>query len=312
VHAVRQDALVIAESGMNDPRVMRPVDRGGWACDAAWSDDFHHSLWTLLTDERDGYYVDFGRVAELGKAYHRPHVHDGTFSEFRGHRFGAPADDVPVERFVVFSQNHDQVGNRAFGDRMPRAARPLAAFCTLLSPFVPLLFMGEDYGEDAPFQFFSDHIDVEIADATREGRRAEFASFTSFAAEEIPDPQDPATFERSKLARKRDEALASLYRELLAVRRELPAGDADAITWDEGERWLRVRRGRFELICNFSATEPLPLPCDGVTIRLSTATDAHLDPEGGRESDDIRRFFDQPQAEVHLPPLSGALLEDSP
>jgi maltooligosyltrehalose trehalohydrolase len=305
VHGVRQDALVIAESGLNDPRLMRPLAYGGYSCDAAWADDFHHSLRTLVTDERDGYYSDFGHVADLAKALHRPHVHDGSYSAFRRRRFGAPADDVPVERFVVFSQNHDQVGNRAFGDRMPSEARPLAAFCALLSPFVPLLFMGEEYGEDAPFQFFSDHIDPDIARATRDGRRAEFASFASFSAEEVPDPQDPATFERSKLTRQRDETLAGMYSELLAVRGELPSGDADEITFDEEAHWLRVRRGRFELVCNFSATEPLQVRCEDVTIRVSTSTDARLQPEPGRETQASETFFDQ----VHLPPLSGALLE---
>ena len=169
VHAVDPGAFVIAESGLNDPRVMRPSERGGYGCDAAWADDFHHALRTLVTDERDGYYADFGRVGQLAKAFHRPFVHDGGYSSFRKRRFGAPAGDVPPERFVVFSQDHDQVGNRAFGDRLPPEARPLAAFCTLLSPFTPMLFMGEEYGEDAPFQFFTDHIDKRIAEATRAG-----------------------------------------------------------------------------------------------------------------------------------------------
>ena len=305
VHAVRQDALVIAESGLNDPRLMRPRDRGGYACDATWADDFHHSLRTLVTDEHDGYYADFGHTADLAKAYQRPHVQDGTYSRFRRRRFGAPANDVPVERFVVFSQNHDQVGNRALGDRMPGPARPLAAFCTLLSPFVPLLFMGEEYGENAPFQFFSDHIDPDIARATREGRRAEFAAFAAFSAEEVPDPQDVATFERSKLTRKIDPALASLYRELLAVRRELPRGDVDEVEFMEDERWLRVRRGAFELVCNFSASEPLQLRCGAERIRVATSSAVRLSSEGGRESEPGVRFL----AQLHLPPLSGALVE---
>ncbi|HEX4283217.1 MAG TPA: malto-oligosyltrehalose trehalohydrolase, partial [Solirubrobacteraceae bacterium] len=210
VHAVRNDALVIAESGLNDPRVMRDRAVGGWGCDGAWADDFHHALRTLVTGERDGYYADFGSVADLAKAWHRPFVHDGAYSSFRRRRFGAPADDVPSDRFVVFDQDHDQVGNRAIGDRLPEPSRPLAAFCTLLSPYVPMLFMGEEYGENAPFQFFSDHIDPDIAEATREGRRAEFASFAAFSKEEIPDPQDRATFERSKLTRRRDPELAAL------------------------------------------------------------------------------------------------------
>jgi maltooligosyltrehalose trehalohydrolase len=190
VHDANPRALVIAESGLNDPRVMRPRERGGYGCDSAWADDFHHALRTLVTDERDGYYAEFGRIAQIAKAYRRPYVHDGCYSSFRKRRFGAPADDLPPERFVVFAQDHDQVGNRAYGDRLPGPARPLAAFCTLLSPFTPMLFMGEEYGEQAPFQFFSDHIDKKIAEATRTGRRQEFAAFASFG-EEIPDPQHP-------------------------------------------------------------------------------------------------------------------------
>ena len=268
VHEVNPHALVIAESGLNDPKVMRSPEGGGYGCDTEWADDFHHCLRTLLTDERDGYYVEFGRVGQLAKAFHRPHVHDGCYSTFRRRRYGAPADDLPVERFVVFSQDHDQVGNRAFGDRMPDEARPLAAMCTLFAPFVPMLFMGEEYGEQAPFQFFSDHIDREIADATREGRRAEFASFASFV-QEIPDPQDPATFERSKLTRQIQPELAKLYKELLELRRELPHGDTDEIAFDEQERWLRVRRGEVELVCNFSGQTRL-VPCDGSSVVLCT------------------------------------------
>jgi maltooligosyltrehalose trehalohydrolase len=290
VHQTREDALVIAESGMNDPRVMRDRAVGGWGCDGAWADDFHHSLRTLVTDEREGYYEEFGSVADLAKAWHRPHVHDGTYSTFRRRRFGAPADDVRPDRFVVFDQNHDQVGNRAFGDRLPANARPLAALMTLLSPFVPLLFMGEEYGENAPFQFFTDHIDKMIADATREGRRAEFASFTSFAAEEIPDPQDPRTFERSKLTRRRDPELAALYAELIAVRRRLPPADPDAIEFDEGARWLRVRRGRFEVIANFSS-ERRSVECSGTRVEVAT----HGEPAIA-------------DGTIELEPLSGALV----
>ncbi|MBV9803736.1 MAG: DUF3459 domain-containing protein, partial [Solirubrobacterales bacterium] len=247
-------------------------------------------LRTLVSDEREGYYEEFGTVADLAKAFHRPHVHDGNYSTFRRRRFGAPADDVPAERFVVFDQNHDQVGNRAFGDRLAEPARPLAAFCTLLAPFVPLLFMGEEYGENAPFQFFTDHIDKMIADATREGRRAEFASFTSFAAEEIPDPQDPQTFERSKLTRHADPDLSRLYARLLEARRRLPPGDPDAIDFDEQERWLRVRRGRFELIANFSS-EPRRIGCAGTNVELVTHGETTIT-----------------AGTVELKPMSGALI----
>jgi maltooligosyltrehalose trehalohydrolase len=290
VHHVRNDAVVIAESGLNDPKVMRDVAVGGWGCDSSWADDFHHALRVLVTGDHEGYYDEFGQVAQLAKAWHRPHVHDGDYSSFRRRRFGAPADDVPPDRFVVFCQDHDQVGNRAFGDRLPPAARPLAAFCTLLSPFVPLLFMGEEYGEDAPFLFFTDHIDPDIAEATRQGRRQEFAAFASFAAEEIPDPQDPATFERSKLTRERDADLASLYERLLAVRRRLPPGDADAIEFDEDARWLRVRHGAFEVIANFSS-ERRRVACAGTSVELATH---------GRPS--------VVEGHVELEPISGALI----
>ncbi len=289
VHERCPRALVIAESGLNDPRVMRGRELGGFGCDAAWADDFHHALWTLLTGERDGYYVDFGRVVQLAKAFSRPHVHDGTYSRWRRRRFGAPAGDVPPRRFVVFSQNHDQVGNRAYGDRMPAPVRPLAAFCTLLSPFVPLLFMGEEYGESSPFQFFSDHIDKRIARATREGRRKEFAAFARFEGE-IPDPQDVATFERSKLRRERDPSLGALYRELLRVRRQLPPGDPEEIEYDEDDRWLRVRRAPFDIVCNFAARAQV-VPCRGTAVQLATGLGSVVR-NGG----------------VELPPMSGALV----
>jgi maltooligosyltrehalose trehalohydrolase len=289
VHAVNPRGLVIAESGLNDPKVMRARERGGYACDATWADDFHHSLRTLVTDDRDGYYAEFGRVADLAKAFHRPHVHDGVYSGFRRRRFGAPADDVPPERFVVFSQDHDQVGNRAFGDRMPANARPLAAFCTLLAPFTPMLFMGEEYGESAPFQFFSDHIDEEIAVATREGRRSEFASFASFK-EEIPDPQSEQTFLDSKLTRRVDPAISQLYADLLRIRESLGAGNADEIDFDDDARWLRVRRGDYQLVCNFSS-EHSRVPCDGTALTLAAGGHAVL-----------------ADGHVELPPLSGALI----
>jgi maltooligosyltrehalose trehalohydrolase len=290
-HAANARALVIAESGLNDPRVVRPRELGGWGCDVAWADDFHHALRVLLTGERDAYYEEFGALADLAKAMHRPHVHDGDYSTFRRRRFGAPADDVAPERFVVFWANHDQVGNRAFGDRLPAEVRPLAALCTLLAPFTPMLFQGEEYGERAPFQFFSDHIDEEIAQATREGRRREFAAFAEFAGEEVPDPQDPATFERSKLTRTGEpEGMAELTAQLLAVRRELPAGDADEIAFDEHAGWLRVRRGSFELVANF-ARETVHVPVD--QPRAARVCTHHVTLEPGY---------------VVLHPLSGALL----
>jgi maltooligosyltrehalose trehalohydrolase len=246
----------------------------------------------LLTGDDAGYYAEFGHVEQLAKAFRRPFVHDGDYSPVRRRRIGAPAGDRPVEQFVVFDQNHDQVGNRAFGDRLPAEVRPLAAFCTLLSPYVPMLFMGEEYGEDAPFQFFTDHIDKQIADATRDGRRREFSAFASFAAEDVPDPQDPETFRRSKLTRTGDPALAALYRRLLEVRRDLPAGaDADAVDCDASVPWLRVRRGPFTLAANFAA-DAASVPV-GEALELVVATH-----DGARLHD----------GQVDLPPRAGALV----
>jgi maltooligosyltrehalose trehalohydrolase len=290
VHAARPGALVIAESGLNDPKVIRPRALGGFGHDAQWADDFHHALRVLLTGDSDGWYAEFGGVGDLAKAYKRPFVHDGQYSAFRKKRFGAPAGDRPPKQFVVFDQNHDQVGNRALGDRLPAQARPLAAFCTLLSPFVPMLFMGEEYGEQAPFQFFSDHIDEEIATATRDGRRREFAAFATFAGEEVPDPQDRATFERSKLTRERDPLVAALYASLLRARADMPRTEVRT-SYDEDARWLAVDRGPFRLCANF-ADQPREIPLDGHTeVVLATAAQAELR-----------------SGHVLLAPLSGALL----
>jgi maltooligosyltrehalose trehalohydrolase len=277
-------ALVISESGLNDPKVIRPPEVGGWGHDAQWADDFHHALRVLLTGERDGYYSDFGEVAQLAKAFARPFVHDGTWSSFRRRVFGASAVDRPPEQFVVFSQNHDQVGNRAFGDRLPREVRPLAALLVLMSPFTPMLFMGEEHGEDAPFMFFTDHIDPEIAEATREGRRREFASFASFA-EEVPDPQDPATFERSRLTREGDPALRALYGRLLRLRREL-CGPATAVAWSEEPRWLRLERGPYQVVAGFERAETsVPTARNEVVLATGDARMEHgvvlLGPVGG-------------------------------
>jgi maltooligosyltrehalose trehalohydrolase len=292
VHAARAGALVIAESGLNDPRVIRPRELGGLGHDAQWADDFHHALRVLLTGDRGGYYEEFGTVACLAKAFRRPFVHDGQYSTFRKRCFGAPADDRPPKQFVVFCQDHDQVGNRAFGDRLPAAVRSLAAFCTLLSPFTPMLFMGEEYGEPAPFQFFCDHIDEEIAVATREGRRREFAAFAEFAGEEVPDPQDPATFERSKLTRIPDPDLVQLYATLLRVRRDLPDGDV-ATDFDEDAGWLTVDRGSNRLACNFAAVPRLvPLARGHGELVLATS-------DGAAELRDDG---------VLLAPLAGALI----
>jgi len=224
----RDSTLVIAEMETGD---LRPIH--DWGCDAQWGDELHHAAHVLLTGERDGYYADYGAVGDLAREYERA---DAT-------------------RLVVCAQNHDQVGNRAFGDRLRGQKLRLAAFCAILAPGAPLLFMGEEYDEPNPFLFFADHIDPEIARATREGRRREFARFASFAEEDVPDPGAMQTFVRSHLdPGAGDPEHRAYYRELLALRRTLPAGPIET-TVDEDARFLRVRRGDVELLMNFSAEE---------------------------------------------------------
>ena len=219
VHAVHPGALVISEMGPPDFRPLRE-----WGHDAMWLDSLHHALHVALTGEQDGYYADF----------------DGSMS-----RIAVELSRPEGSRIVACAQNHDQVGNRAIGDRFPPAKRRVAAAIVLFSLYTPLLFQGEEYGEAAPFQYFTDHIDPFIADATREGRRREFAHFAGFSGE-VPDPQDVATFERSKL---KPAAPEELYVQLLRLRRELPRELEIAL--DEAARTLDLRRGRVTLRADF-------------------------------------------------------------
>jgi maltooligosyltrehalose trehalohydrolase len=221
---------VIAESDLNDARIVRPRAVGGFGHDAQWADDFHHSLHTLLTREKTGYYESFGSIEHLAKAYASGFVYSGQYSPYRERRYGNSSLDVPARRFVVFSQNHDQVGNRALGDRLSSIVSfeklKLAAGAVLLSPFVPLLFMGEEYGETAPFLYFVSHGDESLIEAVRKGRREEFSRFGW--QEGIPDPQSVETFDRSRLnwsLREQGKHLISrrVYRELLSLRRSIPA-----------------------------------------------------------------------------------------
>ncbi|WP_425517105.1 malto-oligosyltrehalose trehalohydrolase [Miltoncostaea marina] len=282
--------VLIAESDLNDPRTVTPVAEGGWGFDAQWADDLHHALHAQLTGESDGYYADYSSVASLAEATARPFVVDGRWSPRRRRRHGAPADHLPRRRFVVSWQNHDQVGNRAIGDRPSPETHALGALWTLLSPSVPMLFMGEEYGETRPFQFFTDHIDPFIADATREGRRNEFKDFTGFA-EDVPDPQDPETFARSVLDPSGgDRHTLELYRALLRLRRELPA-DPPEVRFDEGGRWIAMARGPVQVVGNFGRTE-VEVAVTGTETVLTTREDVVLLP-GGR---------------LRLPALSGAVL----
>jgi len=240
VRAIAPHALVTSEMETGD---LRPIEE--WGHDAQWADEFHHVLHVLLTGEREGYYADY-----------RPSVAD----------LAAQLERTPPERLIVCSQNHDQVGNRALGDRPKPDELRLRAAALLFAPQTPLLFMGEEYGEQRPFQFFTDHIDPAIADATREGRRREFEKFAAFSGEDVPDPQDPATFERSKLRPDAGDAgLLAFYQELLALRRELPREMTVAADDDAG--LLRVRRGTVELVLNFSDREREGVPARGALLR---------------------------------------------
>jgi maltooligosyltrehalose trehalohydrolase len=244
---------VVAESDLNDRRVIDPVRKNGYGLAGQWNDDFHHCLYTLLTGERNGYYADFGSLKQLAKAYTDGFVYDGQYSSFRGHPHGTPTTDVPADKFIVCAQNHDQVGNRARGERLYHLvdfeALKLAASAVLLAPYVPLLFMGEEYGERAPFLFFTDFGDPTLRDAVSRGRREEFEAFGWTG--EIPDPQDPSSFTRSKLnwglqTQKPHCWLWQYYRALLALRREHPVlgavGKRHLDLQEAGERTLLLHR----------------------------------------------------------------------
>jgi maltooligosyltrehalose trehalohydrolase len=222
---------VIAESDQNDTRIVHAPERGGFGLDGVWSDDFHHSVHALLTGEQDGYYQAFGRAEQLAKAYNDVFVYDGCYSPYRRQRHGSRVGDMDRGQFVVCVQNHDQVGNRAAGDRfgtlLPPAAQRLACTLLLLSPCTPLLFMGEEYGETRPFPFFCSFNDPELIEAVRRGRREEFASLAFRWQGEVPDPQSPATFAAAKLKWQwpegsREAGTRRLYAALLAARRTWP------------------------------------------------------------------------------------------
>ncbi|MBN1507553.1 MAG: malto-oligosyltrehalose trehalohydrolase [Sedimentisphaerales bacterium] len=220
---------LIGESDLNDTRLIKPVRSGGYGLDAQWADDFHHSLHTLLTGEQSGYYEDFGRIDQLVKAYREGFVYSWQHSKHRRRRHGSSSKSLPARQFVVCAQNHDQIGNRMLGERLSELldleSLKLAAGALLLSPYVPLLFMGEEYGEDARFQYFVSHTDQALIQAVREGRRNEFRAFAW--SQEVPDPQAVETFESSKLrwktrAEGHRHILLEFYRRLFVVRRSIP------------------------------------------------------------------------------------------
>ncbi|WP_267242324.1 malto-oligosyltrehalose trehalohydrolase [Streptomyces sp. PR69] len=316
--------FLIAESDLCDPRTTRPREEGGLGLHAQWNDDFHHALHTALTGESHGYYADFARapLAALAKTLTRCFFHDGVYSTFRGRTHGRPVDVVrtPAHRFLGYAQTHDQIGNRALGDRLSATLAPgllaCAATLVLTGPFIPMLFMGEEWGARTPWQFFTDHTDPDLARAVREGRRREFAAH-GWAAEEIPDPQDPATRERSCLdraerARPEHARLLAWHRELIALRREQPdLADPDLAAvrtaYDEQARWLAFRRGDLRIAVNLAGA-PAEIPLGGAR---AGATDG-----GGKGGARILAAWDPvepPGADgvLRLPPQSCAVVAET-
>ena len=226
---LNRQLFLIAESDLNDVRMISPLARGGLGMHAQWTDDFHHSLHALVTREDSGYYRDFGSVAHLAESFRYGYVYKGDYSQYRLRRHGNSPTDTRDEQFVICSQNHDQIGNRMIGDRLTALTDferlKLAAAVVLLSPFVPLLFMGEEYAETQPFPYFIDHSDPKLIAAVRKGRKEEFASFTWKG--EPPDPASEATFASARIRRPRDgnhAAMRGFYKRLLALRKEFRLG----------------------------------------------------------------------------------------
>jgi maltooligosyltrehalose trehalohydrolase len=257
--------VLIAESDLNDPKVVRPREAGGYGMDAQWSDDFHHALFTILNVEVEGkgYYADFGSFEKLAKALKDVFVYDGGYSRYRRHSHGRPVYGLSAHHFVGFIQNHDQVGNRAKGDRLEHIVgmerAKVAAGIVLMSPFIPLIFQGEEFASSSPFQYFADHEDPEMVKAVREGRKREFAAF-GWNPDEIPSPDETETFERSKLKwdeiheRQHGEML-EWFRQLIHLRRHSPSlNDGDLshlkVEFDEEKRWLTMERGQVRILSN--------------------------------------------------------------
>jgi maltooligosyltrehalose trehalohydrolase len=284
VRELERTRQLIAESDLNDPIVITPVADGGWGMDAQWDDDVHHALHALLTGERQGYYCDFGSLTVLAKVLTSAFLHDGTYSTFRGRVHGRPVDRArtPGWRFVVALQNHDQVGNRAVGDRLSELASPgllrVGAMLLLTSPFTPMLWMGEEWAASTRWPFFTSHPEPALAKATGEGRVAEFKDY-GWDVSQMIDPQDPAAYREAVLdwaeSRAPDHAaVLGLYRELIALRSEHadlrdPRLDRVKVDFDEAARWVVVHRGRFRVVANLAGDE---LSFDVTARRIVLAT----------------------------------------
>jgi maltooligosyltrehalose trehalohydrolase len=283
----RRPLFLIAESDRSDPRLVRSRDAGGYGLGASWADEWHHALHAVLTGENSGYYADFGPLRLLAKALRQAWVYDGAYSPYRQRVHGRPVTGLAGSQFVVCTQNHDQIGNRAAGERTAALISDgrlrVAAALLLTSPFVPLLFQGEEWGASTPFQYFTDHDDAGLGRAVSQGRRAEFAAF-GWDPGDVPDPQDPATFERSRLdwdeaGRGRHASLLAWYRRLLALRRQLPALTDPRLhhvetEFDEKAGWLVIRRGPVAVASNLGrGTWTFPA---AASAELLAASDARV------------------------------------
>jgi maltooligosyltrehalose trehalohydrolase len=275
--------VLIAESDLNDPRVVTPCEAGGYGIDAQWSDDFHHALHAAFTGECFGYYADFGKLEDLAKALKSAFVYDGEFSRFRGRMHGRRPRGLSGSRFLGYLQTHDQVGNRAKGERSSQLMSidrlKIGAAIVFCSPFIPMLFQGEEFAASSPFLFFTDHLDPKLASAVFAGRRKEFAAH-GWNADEVPDPQDPSTFERSKLDWSEVDSephrgILEWYRQLIALRRSLPALTDGRLArvkvqFSESDRWLLFRRGPVAIACNLAHTNRV-VPLQARTILMSSS-----------------------------------------
>jgi len=277
--------ILIAESDLNDPRVVRSPELGGYGFDAQWNEDFHHALHAVLTGEREGYYQDFGAIADLAKALTRGLIYDGCYSLHRRRRHGRPATGLSGHRFVGCLQNHDQVGNRAMGERISHLLPPerlkLGAALVMTAPFIPMLFQGEEWAASAPFLYFTDHQDPELGEAVKQGRRDEFAAF-GWEADAIADPQSEDAFLRSRLDgvefdKPPHADIYEWHRALITLRRRLPAlqdgrMEQTTVDFDEAAQWLMMARGSVLVVVNFAnEAQTIPLTgCSRKTLLLSS------------------------------------------
>jgi maltooligosyltrehalose trehalohydrolase len=301
--------MLIAESDLNDPRIVRPREAGGYGIDAQWSDDFHHALFTLLhMEDGIGYYSDFGSFEKLVKAMTRIFVYDGEYSHYRKRHHGRPVEGLSAHHFLGFIENHDQVGNRATGTRLQNIVgmdcAKVAAGILLTSPFVPMLFQGEEYAASTPFLYFADHEDAEMAKAVSEGRKKDFAAF-GFADKEVPDPEARETFDRSKLDwgeidQGGHKEMLQWYRSLIHLRRRsISLNDGDMghtkIRYSEEKRWLAMDRGGVQVLVNLGHE------------------DANFDlPEGFRVALVSREGLNSNAGAIVLPPNTLMILSEEP